>query len=320
MATIALQPRKGQSGGQLIRGAADLCFRMAMSLRARSTFNWLKTFGLMAVLTFLLMGVGAAIGGQSGAAVAFCFAFAINFFSYWFSDKLALRANGARPLAREEAPWLYEMVEKLAKRAGIPAPPLYLIPTETPNAFATGRNPQHAAVAVTEGILRLMDRRELEGVLAHELSHVVNRDTLITTFAATLAGAVSQLAMMWRWGALFGGYGGDRGDDRRGGGLGVLLAVLLAPLAALLLQLALSRRREYAADESGARLVGDPEGLAEALEELERGNRRLPMDASPTTAPLYIVNPLSGRGITGLFSTHPSTEKRVARLRAMVKA
>jgi heat shock protein HtpX len=286
-------------------------------MRARGALNWLKTFGLMAILTFLLMWLGTAIGGQSGAAVAFCFAFAINFFSYWFSDKLALRSNGARPLAREEAPWLYEMVERLAKRAGIPAPPLYLIPTETPNAFATGRNPRHAAVAVTEGILRLMDRRELEGVLAHELSHVVNRDTLITTFAATLAGAVSQLAMMWRWGALFGGYE-DRGDDRRGGGLGTLLAVLLAPLAALLLQLALSRRREYAADEAGARLVGDPEGLAEALEELERGNRQLPFDASPTTAPLYIVNPLSGEGITGLFSTHPSTEKRVARLRAMV--
>jgi len=289
------------------------------ALKPGGAFNWFKTFGLMAGLTFLLMWVGGAIGGQSGAAIAFCFAFAINFFSYWFSDKLALRSNGARPLAREEAPWLYEMVEKLAKRAGIPAPPLFLIPTETPNAFATGRNPQHAAVAVTEGILRLMDRRELEGVLAHELSHVVNRDTLITTFAATLAGAVSQLAMMWRWGAMFGGYGGfeGRGDDRRGGGLGVLLAVLLAPLAALLLQLALSRRREYAADESGARLVGDPEGLAEALEELERGNRQLPFDASPTTAPLFIVNPLSGRGFTALFSTHPSTEKRVARLRAM---
>jgi heat shock protein HtpX len=217
--------------------------------------NWLKTFGLMAVLTFLLMAVGSAIGGQQGAVLAFCFAFAINFFSYWFSDKLALRANGARPLARSEAPWLYEMVERLARRAAIPPPPLFLIPTDTPNAFATGRNPQHAAVAVTEGILRLMDRRELEGVLAHELSHVVNRDTLITTFAATLAGAVSQLAMMWRWGALFGGYGG-RDDDRRGGGLGTLIAVLVAPLAALLLQLALSRRREYAADESGARLVG----------------------------------------------------------------
>jgi heat shock protein HtpX len=227
-----------------------------------------------------------------------------------------LRANGARPLERAEAPWLYEMVERLARRAGIPPPPLYLIPTETPNAFATGRSPQHAAVAVTEGILRLMDRRELEGVLAHELSHVVNRDTLITTFAATLAGAVSQLAMMGRWGALFGGFG-DRDDDRRGGGLGFLIAVLVAPLAALLLQLALSRRREYAADESGARLVGDPEGLAEALEALERGNRQMPFDVSPATAPLYIVNPLSGEGITALFSTHPPLEKRVARLRAM---
>ena len=296
---------------------ADLSLGMPI-LRPRSALHWIKTFGIMAVLTFLLMWLGAAIGGQSGAAVAFVLAFAINFFSYWFSDKLALASNGARPLAREEAPWLYEMVERLARRAGIPPPPLYLIPTQTPNAFATGRNPQHAAVAVTEGILQLMDRRELEGVLAHELSHVVNRDTLITTFAATLAGAVSQLAMMWRWGALFGGGSyGDR-EERGGGGLGVLLAVLLAPLAALLLQLALSRRREYAADESGARLVGDPEGLADALEELERGNRQLPFDASPTTAPLYIVNPLSGEGITGLFSTHPPTEKRIARLRAMV--
>src|SRR3984957_10359736 len=252
---------------------------MATPTRPSGALNWFKTFGLMAILTFLLMWLGAAIGGQGGAAVAFCIAFAINFFSYWFSDRLALASNGARPLAREEAPWLYEMVEKLAKRAGIPAPPLYLIPTDTPNAFATGRNPQHAAVAVTEGILRLMDRRELEGVLAHELSHVVNRDTLITTFAATLAGAVSQLAMMWRWGALFGGYE-NRGDDRRGGGIGTLLAILLAPLAALLLQLALSRRREYAADESGARLVGDPEGLAEGLQALKGGNREVSLEGA----------------------------------------
>ncbi len=285
---------------------------MVSPRRPSGALNWFKTFGLMAILTFLLMGVGARSATRAGPPWP-----SAVFFSYWFSDKLALRSTGpVRSLARKRpgcTRW-----SRSSPSAGIPAPPLYLIPTETPNAFATGRNPQHAAVAVTEGILRLMDRRELEGVLAHELSHVVNRDTLITTFAATLAGAVSQLAMMWRWGALFGGGYNERGDDRRGGGIGVLLAILLAPLAALLLQLALSRRREYAADESGARLVGDPEGLAEALEALERGNRQLPFDASPTTAPLYIVNPLSGEGLTGLFSTHPSTEKRVARLRAMV--
>jgi heat shock protein HtpX len=272
---------------------------------------------LMGGLTLLLMIVGNAVGGAQGMALAFVFAFVINFGSYWFSDRIALMANRARPLPREEAPWLYEMVERLAARAGIPPPPLYVIPTETPNAFATGRNPQHAAVAVTQGIMRLMDRRELEGVLAHELSHVVNRDTLTMTIVATLAGAITAIGNVARWGAIFGGYGGGRDDERRGGGLEILFLAIVAPLAALLIQLAISRRREYAADESGAKLTGDPNGLADALEDLERGNRALPFDNSPTTAPLYIVNHLSGGGFTGLFSTHPPIEKRVARLREM---
>jgi len=264
----------------------------------------------------LLMLVGNAVGGAQGMAFAFVFALVLNFVSYWFSDRIALMANRARPLPREEAPWLYEMVERLATRANIPPPPLYVIPTQTPNAFATGRSPKHAAVAVTEGIMRLMDRRELEGVLAHELSHVVNRDTLTMTIVATLAGAITAIGNVARWGAIFGGYGG-RDNDRRGGGLEILLLAIVAPLAALLIQLAVSRRREYAADESGAQLTGDPNGLANALEDLERGNRAMPFDAAPTTAPLYIVNHLSGRGVTGLFSTHPPIEKRVARLREM---
>jgi heat shock protein HtpX len=280
------------------------------------SFNWLKTLFLMGGMTLLLMLVGNAVGGASGMGVAFLFAFAMNMGAYWFSDRIALAANRARPLPREEAPWLYEMVERLAQRANIPPPPLYVIPTQTPNAFATGRNPQHAAVAVTEGIMRLMDRRELEGVLAHELSHVVNRDTLTMSIVATLAGAITAIGNVARWGALFGGYGG-RDDERRGGGLELLFLIIVAPLAALLIQLAISRRREYAADESGAQLTGDPNGLADALEDLEKGNRAMPFDASPTTAPLYIVNHLSGGGFTGLFSTHPPIEDRVARLREM---
>jgi heat shock protein HtpX len=270
------------------------------------SLNWLKTLFL-----------GNAVGGASGMGIAFLFAFAMNMGAYWFSDRLALAANRARPLPREEAPWLYEMVERLAQRAHIPPPPLYVIPTQTPNAFATGRNPQHAAVAVTEGIMRLMDRRELEGVLAHELSHVVNRDTLTMSIVATLAGAITAIGNVARWGALF---GGGRDEERRGGGLELLFLIIVAPLAALLIQLAISRRREYAADESGAQLTGDPNGLADALEDLEKGNRLKPFDNSPTTAPLYIVNHLSGGGFTGLFSTHPPIEQRVARLREMVVA
>ena len=279
-------------------------------------WNGVKTGLLLAVLTALLMWIGRAIGGSSGMLVALVLAGGMNFVSYWWSDRIALAAHRAQPLPREQAPWLYELVERLASRAGIPAPPIYLIPTETPNAFATGRGLSHAAVAVTEGILRLMDRRELEGVLGHELGHVKNRDTLTMTVVATVAGAISMLGSMLRWGALFGGLGG-RDDERGSSGLELLVAAIVAPVVAMLIQLAISRRREYAADEAGAELSGDPDALADALVALEQGNRQRPFDTAPAMAHLFIVNHLSGRGISGLFSTHPPIEERVARLRAM---
>jgi heat shock protein HtpX len=282
-------------------------------------WNTFKTGILLAALTGLFLAIGGALGGQGGMALAFLIALVMNVASYWFSDKIALAVHRARPLQREEAPWLYEMIERLSARAGIPPPPVYLIPTETPNAFATGRSPQHAAVAVTEGILRLMDRRQLEGVLGHELGHVRNRDTLTMTVVATLAGAISMIGSMLRWGALFGGYG-DRRDSRDGpSGLELLFLAIVAPFVAMLIQLAISRRREYAADEAGAELSGQPLALADALERLEAGNRALPFDNAPAMAHLFIVNHLSGRGLTGLFSTHPPIEKRVARLRQLAE-
>jgi heat shock protein HtpX len=285
---------------------------------ASTGWNTFKTGILLAALTGLFLAIGGALGGQGGIAIAFVIALVMNVGSYWFSDKIALAVHRARPLPREEAPWLYEMVERLSSRAGIPPPPIYLIPTETPNAFATGRSPQHAAIAVTEGILRLMDRRQLEGVLGHELGHVRNRDTLTMTVVATLAGAISMVGSMLRWGAMFGGM--DRRDDRDGpGGLELLFMAILAPFVAMLIQLAISRRREYAADEAGAELCGQPLALADALERLEAGNRAAPFDNAPAMAHLFIVNHLSGRGLTGLFSTHPPIEKRVARLHEMAE-
>ena len=241
-----------------------------------------------------------------------------NFGSFWFSDRIALAMHRAQPVSREELPGLYRIVERLTSRAALPMPRLYVIPTETPNAFATGRGPSHAAVAVTHGILDILDERELEGVLAHELSHVRNRDVLVATIAAAIAGLVSSLGYMLRWGALFGGYGSR--DDRRGSGLEIIVWALVAPIVALILQLAISRAREYAADGSGARLVGDPDPLASALVKLDRANEIRPYPfAGPATAHLFIVNPLrAGAGlVTKLFSTHPPLEERIARLRAM---
>jgi len=277
--------------------------------------NIFKTALLLVVLTVLLVLIGGAVGGQQGMLVAFFLALVMNVASYWFSDKMVLAMYRAKPIEESQAPGLYRIVRTLATRAAIPMPRVYLIPSETANAFATGRNPQHAAVAVTEGIMRILDEEELEGVLAHELSHVKNRDVLIATIAATLAGAITYLAHMAQWAAIF---GGRRDDEEEGGGVfGALLMAILAPFAAMLIQLAVSRAREYQADASGARLAGKPSGLAKALGKLEAASQALPMDASPATAHLFIVNPLSGRTLLKLFSTHPPIEERIARLRAM---
>jgi len=278
--------------------------------------NVFKTAFLLAVLTAMLVLIGGAIGGQQGMVVAFVLALAMNLFSYWFSDRIVLAMYGAQPVDEARAPALHAMVRRLATRAGIPMPRVYLIPTDTPNAFATGRNPQHAAIAVTEGIMRLLDEEELEGVLAHELSHVKNRDVLIATVAATLAGAITYLAHMAQWAAIF---GGRSSDDEEGGGNPIAMVVMavLAPIAAMLVQLAVSRSREYHADATGARIAGKPWGLAKALEKLQMAQQMVPMAANPATAHLFIVNPLSGRALMNLFSTHPPMEERIARLRAM---
>jgi heat shock protein HtpX len=277
--------------------------------------NIFKTAMLLAILTAMLVLIGGAIGGQQGMVVAFLLALVMNFFSYWFSDRIVLAMYGARPIEEGQAPALYAMVRRLATRAGVPMPRVYLIPSDTPNAFATGRNPQHAAVAVTEGIMRLLDEDELEGVLAHELSHVTNRDVLISTIAATLAGAITYLAHMAQWAAMF---GGGREDDEGGSNpFALILMAVLAPLAAMLVQLAVSRAREYQADASGAKLAGKPWELAKALEKLQMAQQVVPMAANPSTAHLFIVNPLSGQALMNLFSTHPPIAERIARLRAM---
>ena len=278
--------------------------------------NMVKTTLFLALLTGLFIAVGGLLGGRSGMMMAFVFALIMNFVSYWFSDKIVLKMYGAQPIGEAEAPDVYRIVRNLATKAGIPMPKLYLIPSEAPNAFATGRNPQHAAVAVTHGIMRIMDARELEGVLAHELSHVLNRDILISTVAATVAGAISMLANMAQWGMMFGGSRHD--DEGRGTNpIALLLTVILAPLAAMLIQMAVSRSREYQADASGAKLTRDPNGLASALGKLGQASRMVPMNANPATAHLFIVNPLSGRAMMNLFATHPPLEDRIARLRAM---
>jgi heat shock protein HtpX len=279
--------------------------------------NALKTTVLLAGLTALLLLVGERLGGPRGLVIAGFFVVVMNFASFWFSDRIALAMHGAQPLEYAQAPWLYQMVERLAARAGMPMPKLYVLPTPTPNAFATGRDPEHAAVAVTAGIVDLLDRRELEGVLAHELAHVKNRDTLIGTVAATLAGVISYAAQMLFW---FGGSLLSRDDDEEGGlghTLGNLGVLLVAPIAATLLQLAVSRSREYGADATGAELCGDPDALADALMKLERGAELMPYDRAPATSHLFIVNPLSGSAIMQLFSTHPPIPERVRRLREM---
>ena len=280
--------------------------------------NQLKTLLLLATLTALLLFVGQALAGRGGFMIALIFAGAMNFAAYWWSDKIVLRMYGAQEIDEAQAPDLFALIRRLAQRAQIPMPRVYILPQETPNAFATGRNPQNAAVAVTEGIMRLLDREELAGVLAHELGHVRNRDTLIMTVAATLAGALSHLANMAMWGAMLGG--GSSNDDDRGHPIAGLLGIVLAPLAATLIQMAISRSREFSADERGAQLSGNPLALASALQKIEAWSRQIPMTAgSPATAHLFIVNPFSGGGLVRLFSTHPSTEERIARLQAIAR-
>lgn len=278
----------------------------------------LRTTFLLGALTGLILLIGDYLGGSGGLMIAFVFAVVMNFGSYWFSDKIVLRMYGAHEVGEAEAPQLHRIVHALTTRARLPMPKLYVIPDEGANAFATGRNPQHAAVAVTEGILRLMSERELTGVLAHELAHVQNRDILISSIAATLAGVIMMIANMAQWAAIFGGF--SRSDDEEGGGmLGMLVMAIVAPLAATVIQMAISRTREYAADRTGAQMSGDPLGLASALEKLGRASERMPVDASPQTAHFFIVNPLSGQSVAKLFSTHPPLEERIARLRGLAR-
>lgn len=278
-----------------------------------------KTAFLLTALTLLTLFVGQALGGRNGMTVALGVAIVMNGVAYFYSDKIALMSSGARPISRDESPRLYAVMERLAAKANLPVPKLYMIPQAAPNAFATGRNPQHASVAVTQGLMDLMDDEELEGVIAHELSHVRNYDILTSSIAATLAGTVTWVAHMARWGMMFGGMGGGGRDrDREGGGIAAILMLVLAPLAALLLQLGISRQREYQADASGAKMIGHPYGLVRALEKLGAYNKRIPMDISPSTSALCIVAPLTSRELfTSLFSTHPPLSERIARLQNM---
>lgn len=278
--------------------------------------NIVKTGLLLGALTGLLMLIGGYFGGQQGVVIAFVFAMVMNLGSYWFSDKLILRMYKAQEVSESQAPDLYAMVKNLALKASLPMPKVYIIPEDTPNAFATGRNEHHAVVAVTEGILRILNKDELEGVIAHELSHIKNKDMLIGSIAATLAGAIVMLAHMAQWAAIFGGA--SRDNDEEGGGIvGLILMAILAPIAATIIQMAISRSREYLADEGGARVSKKPYGLAGALEKLSKASRAVPMQANPSTAHMFIVNPLTGKSLMNLFSTHPPVEERVARLRSM---
>ncbi len=283
------------------------------------TANSLKTVVLLALLAGLLVFAGRVVAGPTGMFVALVLALLMNFFAYWFSDKVVRLMTGARELPYEEAPWLHELVADLAHRAGIPKPQVWLVDAPQPNAFATGRDPSHGVVAVTTGLLHLLNRDELAGVIAHELAHIKHRDTLIQAVVATIAGAITYIAQMAQWALFFGGFG--RSDEREGNGLGELAAsllfVLLAPIAALIIQLAISRAREYEADAGGARICGDPLALAGALERLEAASRLVPMEVNPAASHLFIVQPFSGEGLLGLFSTHPPIRERVARLRRM---
>lgn len=277
--------------------------------------NTLKTGMLLGALTGLLMLIGGYFGGQQGVVIAFVFALVMNLGSYWFSDKIVLSMYRATEVSESQAPELYTIVKILALRAGLPMPRVYIVPGDTPNAFATGRNETHAVVAVTEGILRLLNRDELEGVIAHELTHIKNRDILIASIAATIAGAVMMLASMAKWAAIFGV--GNRDDDEGGGIFGLIIMAILAPIAAMLIQMAISRSREYLADEGGSHISGKPYGLASALEKLSKASQAIPMKANPSTAHIFTVNPLTGGSLANLFSTHPPTEKRIARLKSM---
>ena len=283
--------------------------------------NTLRTAILLAVLTALLIWIGDMLGGRQGAIIALLLAGGMNFFSYWFSDKIVLKMYGGQEVSAQDDPELYGLVQDLAQRAGLPMPKVYVLPQDTPNAFATGRNPEHAAVAVTDGIRRILTKRELAGVLGHELSHVKNRDILVSTIAATLAGAIGYLAQMAQF-AMF--FGGNRDRDDEGGGgniIGLIVMMIVAPIAAMLIQMAVSRSREYGADEGGAKVTGDPLALASALRKLHMGAQNIPLEVNNATANatahMFIVNPLTGHGLASLFSTHPPMEERIARLEAM---
>jgi heat shock protein HtpX len=278
--------------------------------------NTIRTTLLLGALTGLLMLIGGYFGGKNGIVIAFLFAMVMNFGSYWFSDKIVLRMYKAQKISESQAPELYGIVKNLALRGNLPMPRVYVIPENTPNAFATGRDENHAVVAVTEGITRILNRDELEGVIGHELTHIKNKDMLIGSIAATLAGAIVMLANMAQWAAIFGGV--SRDDDEGGGGLiGLILMAILAPIAATVIQMAISRSREFLADAGGAKISGKPYGLAGALEKLQRASQAIPMDANPSTAHMFIVNPLTGGSLMSLFSTHPPLEERIARLKSM---
>ncbi|MGZ9243788.1 MAG: zinc metalloprotease HtpX [Candidatus Binatia bacterium] len=287
--------------------------------------NGFRTTILLAVLTALVVWIGQMVGGPNGAVIALIFAGAMNFISYWFSDKIVLKMYGGQQITANDDPELYSLVQELAGKGGLPMPKVYVIPEDAPNAFATGRNPEHAAVAVTQGIRRILNKRELAGVLAHELSHVKNRDILISSIAATLAGAISYMAQMAQFAAIFGGgRSRDDGEGNGGGGIfGLLFMMIVAPIAAMLIQMAVSRSREYMADATGAKISGDPLALANALRKLHMGAQNIPLQVSPATqnatAHMFIVSPLSGGGLASLFSTHPAMEERIARLEAMAK-
>lgn len=276
--------------------------------------NRIRTTILLAVMTALIIWIGQYFGGRQGMIFALLIAAGMNFFSYWFSDKIVLKMYHAREASPRQEPEIYEMVKTLSENAGLPMPKVFVIPKDAPNAFATGRNPQHAVVAVTQGLLDTMNREEIKGVLAHELAHVKNRDILIGSIAATMAGAIMVLAYMARFSAIFGGRGGN-GDRGGAGAIGLLAMSIMAPLAAMIIQMAISRSREYLADATGARFAGNPEGLARALEKLGRYSKRTSLNANPSTAHMFTVNPLSGRNLMSLFSTHPPLEERIARLR-----
>jgi heat shock protein HtpX len=279
--------------------------------------NTVKTALLLGALTGLLMLVGGLIGGKGGVYIAFIFAVILNFGSYWFSDKIVLKMYKAQEVSESSVPDLYNIVRNLALKASLPMPRVFIIPEETPNAFATGRNEKHAVVAVTEGIIRILKKEELEGVIAHELSHIKNKDMLISSMAATIAGAISMLATMAQWAAIFGGGRSSDEDNGGGGIIGLIAMAIFAPLAAAVIQMAISRSREYLADAGGANITKNPYGLASALEKLTKASQVIPMDAKPSTAHLFIVNPLSGKAFMKLFSTHPPLEERIARLRSM---